>query len=104
MIAQLAPTYGLSRSPIRLIFQKNPVTPVRFSLVSPGCRVCSNNGEWEMRGGNGEYCCHHLYVSSRPITLILFARDNIIVASPDRRQKFSAAYLAGKRRYILSVE
>ena len=41
IIAQLAPTYGLRRSPILLIFQKNPVTPVRFSLVSPGCNVCS---------------------------------------------------------------
>lgn len=39
MAAQLAPTYGLNRSPILLIFQKNPVTPVRFSRVSPGCRV-----------------------------------------------------------------
>ena len=40
IIAQLAPTYGLRRSPILLIFQKKPVTPVRFSLVSPGCNVC----------------------------------------------------------------
>ena len=39
MAAQLAPTYGLNRSPILLIFQKNPVIPVRFSRVSPGCRV-----------------------------------------------------------------
>ena len=52
IIAQLAPTYGLSRSPIRLIFQKNPDIPVRFNLVSPGCNVYNteDNGRhrWEM--------------------------------------------------------
>jgi len=53
MSAQLAPTYGLSLSPIRLIFQQKPVTPVRFSLVSPGCIVCSNWAQIE-RGMSGK--------------------------------------------------
>ena len=52
IIAQLAPTYGLSRSPIRLIFQKNPDIPDRFNLVSPGCNVYNteDNGRhrWEI--------------------------------------------------------
>lgn len=38
MTAQLAPTNGLNLSPILLIFQKNPVTPDRFSR-SPGVGV-----------------------------------------------------------------
>ena len=41
MIIQHTPTYGLKRSPIRLNFQQNPVTPVRFNLASPGCIVYS---------------------------------------------------------------